>query len=152
MSKIEKILNNFSEATGTKLVGCSDKEILDIEKYFGDNLPKEYENFMRIAGKKAGELFVGSDVFYPNVLNTKRGTKDLLEENNLVGIIPDNVSPFFMHQGYIINFFLDNSDDPKVYEFMEGDAKPKLLYDRFSEFLNDNIQSYIKHLSILKSS
>jgi hypothetical protein len=117
------------------LVGCSEVEIASIEQHFGCKVPLAYREFLTIAGRSAGKIFCGVDIFYPRLLSLKFEADELLDELGLSDFLPTDAKVFCMHQGYEINYFLPVSDDPPVFQFFEGQSSITKTWDSFSSFL-----------------
>lgn len=125
------------------LIGCTDEEILIIQKHFSCQLPQAYKDFLLIAGKGAGILFRGSDIFYPRVLELQSEAKELLSELGLTTLLPIDAKVFCMHQGYELNYFMPTSDDPPVFQFFEGEINAFVAWESFSKFIKASIQSHL---------
>lgn len=127
------------------LIGCTDEEILIIQKHFSCLLPQEYKDFLFIAGKSAGKLFRGTDIFYPRVLQLQSEAEALLSELQLTTLLPIDAKVFCMHQGYELNYFIPTSDDPPVLQFFEGQTEAIVAWKSFSEFIVTSIRSHLEH-------
>ncbi|WP_460949855.1 SMI1/KNR4 family protein [Pseudomonas marginalis] len=125
------------------LVGCSEVEIASIEQYFGCKIPLAYREFLTIAGRSAGKIFCGVDIFYPRLLSLKFEADELLDELGLSDLLPTDAKVFCMHQGYEINYFLPVSDDPPVFQFFEGQSSIAKTWDSFSSFLIASIGNHL---------
>jgi hypothetical protein len=125
------------------LIGCSDREIDIIEKHFSFTLPYEYRKFLSVAGKGAGKLFQGSDIFFPSLLELQEEAKYLLLELSLDNLFDGSEKIFYMHQGYEFNYFKDLSADPVVMQFTEGCDGPIVAYERFSDFIISSIKEHL---------
>jgi len=148
MSKIEDsfaALVQGGHITKDMLRGCSDEEIAALEVHFNCRLPSSYRDFLSIAGKGAGKLFQGTDIFYPRILQLQREARDLLLELNLPNLLPDEAKVFCMHQGYELNYFLPNSEDPAIFQFFEGQQAVTQPWNSFSDFIETSIESHLKH-------
>jgi hypothetical protein len=127
----------------TSLVGCTAQEIASIEQHFSDSLPVAYHDFLSIAGRSAGKLFRGTDVFYPRVLELQSEAREVLNELGLPNLLPIDAKIFCMHQGYEINYFLPISDDPPVYQFFEGQSSTTRPWNSFTEFMKNSIEDHL---------
>jgi hypothetical protein len=127
----------------TSLVGCTDAEIATIEQHFGCILPAAYRDFLSLAGKSAGKLFRGTDIFFPRVLALRAEACELMNELNLADLLPVDAKIFCMHQGYEINYFLPISNDPPVCQFFEGQSSTTQPWKSFSEFLKNSIENHL---------
>lgn len=132
----------------SSLQGCSNEEISKVEANFGCELPFSYREFLTIAGKKAGLLFAGTDIFYPGLLMLNSHADELLDELGLQGLFPANAKVFCMHQGYEVDFFLPGSAGPLIFQFVEGQTCITQPWEGFLSFL---VQSVDAHLQIWSS-
>jgi len=152
MNSVQKSLSNivqFGTISRQSLKGCSSKEISIIEQHFGCKLPQSYKDFLTIAGKSAGKLFQGTEIFFPNVLQLQLDAEELLDELGLVQLLPCDAKVFCMHQGYELNYFLPTSDDPPVFQYVEGQLAVNQPWGSFSEFLQASINDHLKQWSNL---
>ena len=115
-----------------------------VERHFAVRLPGEYRDFLSIAGKGAGKLFRGTDIFYPRVLQLQLEAQELLAENDLASLLPKGAVVFCMHQGYELNFFVPTSDDPPVFQFVEGQPEAVVAWHAFSEFISVSIEDHVR--------
>jgi SMI1-KNR4 cell-wall len=125
------------------LIGCTVEEISTVEKYFKSRLPKAYKDFLSVAGRSAGKLFQGTDIFYPRVLQLQAEANELLVELAIPELLPSDAKVFCMHQGYELNYFRPVSDDPPVFQFVEGRSEVVIGWKTFSEFIETSIQSHL---------
>jgi len=125
------------------LVGCSEVDIASVEQHFGCEIPLAYRDFLTIAGRSAGKIFSGVDIFYPRLLDLEFEAEELLDELNLSGFLPADAKVFCMHQGYEINYFLPVSDDPPVFQFFEGESSSIKAWNGFSDFLMASMESHL---------
>lgn len=128
------------------LVGCTEKEIFELEDRIGVKLPGMYKEFLLAAGRESGRLFQGTVVHYTNLLEIQVGAKELLEENHNPMTLSDTSFVFSMHQGYEIRFFdVSMGENPPVflwYEGIENPASAIRLFDTFEEFLLQEIEEH----------
>lgn len=138
--EIVKALVKSKIASVDEIKGCSEAEVIKLEKSIGSCLPKKYREFLLGAGYKAGKLFQGTDIFFNNLKDIKETAIDLLIENDEAFSLPEDSFVFSMHQGYEFKFFLlSEGDDPPIYQYVEGDGDPKLTWEKFSSFLAEEI-------------
>jgi hypothetical protein len=126
-------------ATESTIEGCSSSEIKEIEKCIDYPLPFAYVEFLRVMGRQAGKLLIGTDIFFPQILECQQYAEELLAEDPSTTFqLDDKTFVFMVHQGYQFMFFkLDSeaTDDRPVYHYIEGGTTPTLAYDSFSSFL-----------------
>jgi len=135
----------------TELHGCTKRELEELEEHFQFQLPHVYREFMSLAGKGAGSLFRGTDIFFPRVLKLQSEAMDLLTELGKTSVLPSNAKVFCMHQGYEINYFLPEEDNPPIFQFFEGQDRATRPWKTFSEFLDSAIDSHLKQWGNLHS-
>jgi hypothetical protein len=128
----------------TSLIGCNGKEIEFVVQHFGCELPLAYREFLMIAGKGAGKLFQGTDIFYPRVLQLQEEAAELLAELEQPTLLPADGKVFCMHQGYEINYFVPGHDDPPVFQFFEGQDLVTQPWPSLSEFIRSSIEDHLK--------
>lgn len=146
MGSVEKIFSDLVQQRKilkSSLIGCTDVEISTIERHFNCILPVAYRQFLAIAGKSAGKIFSGTDIFFPRVLELQNEASELMSELNLSFLVPVDAKVFCMHQGYEILYFQPISDDPPIFQFFEGERSITQPWKRFSEFLKKSIEDHI---------
>jgi hypothetical protein len=149
MTKTEKIFADLVDQSlidARYLIGCSSDEISSIERQCETVLPMEYLDFLNIAGRGAGRLFVGTEIFYPNILSLPDAAAELLEELGIPDFLPKNAFVFSMHQGYEIEYFMCNeTDDPEVFQLFEKSAGyGTYTCKTFSHFLTSEIENHLR--------
>lgn len=134
-------LRDRYEGDPGSLIGCTTDEIAEIERLAGARLPTVYREFMAMAGKRAGAPLTGTDYGYPTVLKLRSWALELLSECQVDYVLPANMFVFAMHQGYeFASFVVDATDDPPVYQFVEGEGQPRIEWESFSTYLRDVLQ------------
>ncbi|UZE31256.1 SMI1/KNR4 family protein [Pseudomonas asplenii] len=131
------------------LLGCNEEEIFGVEKKFNCVLPVAYRDFLSVAGRSAGKLFFGTDIFYPGVLELDLATEELFSESGRPDFYPGEAKIFCMHQGYEILFFIPGADDPPVFQYVEGDGSITRPWSSFSDFLRGSIEDHLAQWSDL---
>ncbi len=130
-----KSLVEFLKSKGEIFVPLDRKTIDAIQQEYSITLPEAYIEFLATMGKGASRFMRGSSVFYPELLELKEWTEELVDENNISNL-PNNSFPFWMHQGYQVAYFLlNNSPNPTVYYFSEGNDNEWKKVDSFTKFL-----------------
>jgi hypothetical protein len=131
-------------ATDADIIGCSAEEVAQVVAAQGAPLPWLYERFLRVMGKGAGDLLIGSDVYFPKVLDLRRAALELLGECGHPFDLPETAVVFLMHQGYQFMYFESaQPEDPPVMRFMEGWTAPRQEYERFTNFLDGSIREAV---------
>ncbi|GAA1722935.1 SMI1/KNR4 family protein [Fodinicola feengrottensis] len=100
-------------------------------------LPKAYVEFLRLMGSGAGRILLGTDAFYPAILDLPRATHDFFADNVGGVKLPEGALVFAMHQGYQV-YWMDslNVADPSVTLYMEEEEAPMARWKSFTEFVN----------------
>lgn len=124
-----------------QIIGCTTEEIAAIERTVSAPLPYAYVAFLKMMGKKAGNLWVGSNVFYPEPLTLNEDALALLRENGDESFWQQGNIAFHMHQGYQFLFVkAGEGDDPPVYHYLEGrlpgTGTVSRLRDSFTQFIH----------------
>lgn len=149
LEPIKQRLIALNLASPHDLIGCTMREIIELEQQLGVKLPIAYQEFLRIMGKGAGQFLRGSDCFYDQLLDLQQAAGELLAENHFLGKIPDDAFVFFMHQGYQFSFFrLSEGDNPPTYSYCEGEQHQSFIktHERYSEFLATEVELHQKYL------
>jgi len=140
-------------------VGCSEKEIRNLEEKLGVNLPVAYKEFLSWAGKGLGEFAVGSEFYYDqDLVDLQRMAKDLLEDNAVPFKLPEDAFVFWGHQGYQFTFFrTSQGDDPPVHYYLEAAEGEKEeikwnYHSHFTEFLILRMKADAEHLENAKQA
>jgi len=108
-------------ASASQMLPCTDIEIGDIERAQGAPLPAAYRAFLKLMGRGAGELFEGSDCFYPEVLDAKLFAKALLVEDGGGHKLPQDAIVILVHQGYQFYYCeASQGENPPVLHYLEG--------------------------------
>lgn len=143
--EIVSLLSENKIANDNEIQGFTASEVEQCEQALGSKLPNQYREFLLAIGHDAGLLFQGTDILFRNVddlLELRKEAEDLLAENEETFILPTDAFVFSMHQGYEFNFFvISEGNDPPVYQYVEGDGPPVLVWDSFSAFLRKSINS-----------
>jgi hypothetical protein len=133
-----------------KVLPCTEGEVHALEQKCHCSLPRAYKEFLLTMGKGAGNFFVGSDLFYPDLDGMQEVAVEILTEVGFPQKLPEDAFVFFMHQGYLFNFFLtSDGDDPPIYRYLEGTDRETfpLIYNHFTDFLLDEIQTQARGLT-----
>jgi hypothetical protein len=131
-------------ASEAELQGCTEAELTHLESTLGLGLPRAYREFLLRAGRGAGRLFRGTDVFYPTLLNLREWADELLEEDSGRFVIPADAVVIGMHQGYQFLYLrVGEGDDPPVYRYVEGQEDSEKIADAFSRYLADAVDDFI---------
>jgi hypothetical protein len=113
---------------------CDRWKVRDLEQQLGVEFPAAYRAFLRIAGR-GFQPFEGSHYAVEDELaDLQRAGRRIFQSDG--GDLPGGAFVFFVHQGFVIRFFLlDDGPDPAVFEYVEHRPPARQLAARFSEFL-----------------
>jgi hypothetical protein len=102
--------------------GCADEEIDEIRLRQGvPSVPDDYICYLRRIGRSAGRFQIGTDAYYPDVLDLKEAAIELLKKSKSKVSLGVNSLVFQMHQGYEFAWFPDtDSRQPVVNWYSEG--------------------------------
>jgi hypothetical protein len=136
--KLDLLVHRIIEsglATQDELIGCSEEEIAEFEANHHVALPAFYRGFLMRMGRRAGAFFRGTDILLRRD-GYRQWALELLADNNYPFKLPDDAFVFFLHQGYVMGYFIcDGSDDPPVFIYSEGrDTTPKRVADHLSDY------------------
>jgi hypothetical protein len=137
VSEIAELLRR--EEPGT-VVGLEPSEIQQVQAAWGvPRLPTAYDEFLTNMGARAGRVLLGTDAFFPAIIEMNEWANEFFEENANSLVRPERALVFAMHQGYLAYWMSDASiSDPEVTLFMEGESKPMRVWPSFTAFLNSH--------------
>ena len=123
------------------IVGLSEQEIESVRTAHGvAALPAYYKEFLRRMGKSAGALWMGTDAFYPELLEVRSWIVEILAENGVYQLMGEDAVAIATHQGYQA-YWLESSvgDDPPAVTYVEGDREIRKRWNSFSDLLCDEL-------------
>jgi hypothetical protein len=126
-------------------VGCSEKEILEVEHSLNVSLPEAYKSFLRLMGKSSGILFLGTDHFYPGVMRFRQGYREILRDENIATDLISSESIIIgMHQGYLFYFIQDiHTNDPPVYVCDVTENQCKKVTESFTKYVHEYTELFL---------
>jgi hypothetical protein len=140
-NKIAALVNLLMDrgvASRDSILGCHPNEIAEIESRIGHELPFAYREFLLQMGRDAGRFYLGTDMFYPDIvnLNLTQAARKLVEDDKSAITLADDAIVFSMHQGYEFLFIREGEGiDPPVYYYMEESGQFEKKADTLTEFL-----------------
>ncbi len=149
LDKVKKQLIELKLALPDELLGCTQDEVIELERQLDICLPKAYQEFLLSMGHGAGRFLRGSDCFFKHLPELQNWSVELLQENNFSEFMPEYAFVFLMHQGYQFSFFrLSEGDDPPTYSYCEGINQTSFIrsHERFSDFLVSEVEIHGKYL------
>jgi hypothetical protein len=126
-----------------KLIGCTDRELRQIEATIGRALPLEYRAIMGAIGRGAGDFSSDVLMFYPQVLTNTVQMKEIIESYKVK--LPDSAYVFAQRYGEQCLFFqLDGTDpDPPVNRWSDDRPKRfKKVFDSVWDFIEEDLSAH----------
>ena len=138
----EKLTNAGVVAPGS-LVGCSDNEIAALESHFSVQLPEAYKAFLRVWGKEDGGYLNDCSYLYSSLTKWVRRDAEGFAERHNFKLEPTWFA--FLSRDSVF-FFFDTAQgiDPPVFRYTEGKEGVEQVYDSFSLWLTDMVNSDIE--------
>jgi hypothetical protein len=128
--------------TADQIVGLTEDEIRAVELSQPSRLAPTYRRFLELAGAGAGDLLLGSDLFYPVVLELGPWAHGRLQENGVQFTLSNADRVFYMHQGYQFDFLRGDGDDAEVWSYHESRMpEPTLSFRSFTDWLDAQIRN-----------
>lgn len=118
--------------------GCTEADIVNLEKHFKIVLPQVYKNFLRVMGRQAGDFLSDGTWHYDDLewvrdRANERVTDDT-EDNSFKFAKSDFV--FLSRLGdFFLYFNTEDGVDPAVFILEDGKNQPRRFFDSFSEWL-----------------
>ncbi|MEV0675999.1 hypothetical protein AB0I60_05690 [Actinosynnema sp. NPDC050436] len=80
MSTLIETLLDAGLATADTIRGCTPEEVAEVRAdQRAERLPAQHEEFLLTAGRRAGDLLRGTDLFYPSLLGPAAEGRELLD-------------------------------------------------------------------------
>ena len=138
MKHLRKELLTSGVASEDEIMGCSASEKEDVSSSAGSfRLPDQYLAFLQVMGRRAGELFEGTDIFYPRSLEAREAAIDVASAAG-ESLSLENRFFFGHHQGYKVYFF--EPDFPAVFTYQEGRPEVRMLAKSLLAFLQNALE------------
>lgn len=140
--------------TSNSLQGCTEEEVLQIEKKYDIKLALVYRHFLLRMGKSAGAFLQGSDFLFDKICHLRQDAEDILNDSDTNFKLSKHDFVFLVHQGYQFLFFnnLESNNDPSVFYYLEDEPVPKKVYEHFSEWLCATVRDEIQSFAELKKN
>ncbi|NUT94044.1 MAG: SMI1/KNR4 family protein [Saccharothrix sp.] len=114
--------------------GCSADEIgIVLERAGRFDLPVHYVAFLELLGRKAGRLFRGTDIYFPEPIDANDYAEEFSRQGD-PGFSTAGRFFFATHQGYQLYYF-DQRSPGVVFMHTEGRPDDEALAPSFLEFL-----------------
>ncbi len=133
---VENLAERFIEAgiaTPEKILGCTDEEVLEIEKFYNLKLPDAYKEYLLKFGKRSGDFLRECEIYYPHILENREAAETLLDANTDYKLKQSDYV-FIARYGCQFWFFQteDRNPNPSVLRYTEDSLKPILLAESFT--------------------
>lgn len=139
MSDLVERLISSGLATRETVVGCTPEEVAEIRADHGvDRLPEQYEEFLLLMGRGAGELLRGTDFFYPGIRGLDDDGRELLEENDAAHLLPEGAIVVGMHQGYELYWLAPSG---ALSWYVEAETEVSRTWPSLADFLAAQIEA-----------
>ena len=131
-----------------EIVGCTEREIVALEKEIGHRFPESYRSFLRVAGKRVGNFLDDLTIFYPKIV----GLTDRLRKH-FEGILelPPDAFVFMNRMGEIFMFFELGCDDDAPFSQWSEETDRIEKAGFFWDFLEDELREAEKSFGFRKS-
>ncbi|MFI6171677.1 SMI1/KNR4 family protein [Nocardia sp. NPDC051052] len=120
--------------TVDEITGCTADDVAEVVAAAPDGFPisGEYQAFLAVMGRGAGSFFLGTDLFFPSLLEASEAAAGI---SSGPGETLSLQNRFFFghHQGYKVYYFDLGSE--AVYAYQEGHPESQRLANSFLEFL-----------------
>jgi hypothetical protein len=145
---IDQITESFIALLGQHGVTgdpCDEWQVHDLEQQLKVSLPAAFKAFLLLAGQSF-RPFDGSFYLLDPETFDWHSPRDLQQRANWImqksgQSPPPDAFVFFVHFGTAFRFFfLNDGDDPPVFEFVEKSTRATQLARRFSDFLLDEVR------------
>jgi hypothetical protein len=147
IAELRDLIVSSGVARSDEIRPCSEEEVTALEVSLGVEMPNAYRDFLLTMGRGAGDLFIGSDVYYDRLFELREWAQDLLDENEATDTIPLDAFVFLMHQGYQFMFLRKSEgEDPPVWAYNEADTTSafRIVATKFTEFLRNAIEGHAR--------
>ncbi|NBE81922.1 SMI1/KNR4 family protein [Micromonospora rubida] len=140
MYTVSEIAERLRREEPGVVVGLELSDIQQVQAAWGvHSLPSAYDEFLTKMGARAGRVLLGTDAFFPSIIEMNEWADEFFEENASSLERPEGALVFAMHQGYLAYWMTDASiSDPEVTLFMEGQSEPMRVWPSFTAFLNSH--------------
>lgn len=142
MLSVERIVRRIREVDESAVAGLDRGAIQQVQDAWQvEYLPERYVAFLAGLGMRAGRLLVGTDAFFPEILEMRESAISFFDENEGWMALPEGAMVFAMHQGYQVYWFSDSAaPDPEVVLYMEQRKEPMQVWPSFTGFLNEEYE------------
>ncbi|MGB0424371.1 MAG: SMI1/KNR4 family protein, partial [Flavobacteriales bacterium] len=150
LDKAKTRLSKLNPSMEQKLIPCTDKEILELEKTFNVKLPGAFKEFLLWMGKGSSEIVVDAEFFYEcwisntETYDLQRWSHELLNAHDVPsGMIQDSFTIYY-YQGYYAEFILLNSgNNPTVYCTPDLHEEDEIAFKVFAKSFSDYVDDFI---------
>lgn len=144
-TKMSENLQRLRGSVRGGMKGCSEAEITALGAAWGGTVPAAYAEFLRVAGRHAGDFLTGSDFDYEYVRTRAAQCARGLAEEMGITPLPAHAAVFFGHQDYQFFWFpLGEDPDPPVLRFMSRNQVHSQSAPSFSAWLGAVIDQHLQ--------
>ncbi|MFJ6671449.1 SMI1/KNR4 family protein [Actinosynnema sp. NPDC091369] len=133
MRRFAAALVELGVARPGEVAGCDEDELRAVHDLAGDfPLPAHYLAFLEVLGRRAGRLFRGTDIYFPEPIEADDYAREFAAQDPRLEL--SGRFFFATHQGYQFYFF-DRASPDAVFMYTEGEREAQLMAPTFLEFL-----------------
>src|SRR5687768_1499762 len=113
MLSISEIAARIAAADADHLVeGLNNFEMKQLcESWQTNELPSVYLEFLHLMGRSAGRILLGTDAFFPRILEMPRASSEFFADNVEGMQLPEGALVFAIHQGYQV-YWMESTNVP----------------------------------------
>lgn len=132
-------------ATPETIAGCSDEELLEVEKFYNLKLPQVYKDYMRKFGKASGKFLEECGIYYDDLFDGRDAAETLLN-NNTDYKLKQSDFVFITRYGYQFWYFNteDGNPNPPVYRYTECRDAPIRFAESFEAAIKIGADEYFE--------
>jgi hypothetical protein len=125
-------------ASKESIIGCTPDQVSEFRRARGIAvLPAQYEEFLTVMGREAGDLLRGTDFFYPTITEVGNWGQEILAENKVEHLFAPGSLVLGTHQGYIVYWMEPGEPSGPVRTYMEGKETVTQTWPSLLDFLVD---------------
>jgi hypothetical protein len=117
-----------------ELLGATHEDLALVAHRY-PSMPAAYRRYLERAGRGAGHFLQGSNLRLPEIVEYRDALAEMVTSSTTDWSLAASDIVFLSHQGYTFLFLGRDDDDPPVLSYCEGDARPKVVSNRFTDWL-----------------
>jgi hypothetical protein len=148
VSQLTNLMEHRGVAHKSDLVGVSEAQILDLEKYFGLHFPRTYRQFLRHFGRSAGLLSPWMAIYFDDLKEIREQFNCLIAADRHPFALPDKALLIGNWESVFDYLLCDGTDDPEVHriDLYQTDLLQGRVYAKsYSAYLENLIKTADTH-------